>query len=171
MGTDVNNGVKRVLFLGGESSGKTTLSRVCAGYFTTMFVYEYGRQYGEENDQNYTKESLYHIASRQREIENLCASISGSGYLFCDTNELVTSFYAREWFNDPTIEIPDLRMYHRIYVLQNDFPFVQDGSRQGIEFSMKQYMYYVSYLDHEGIDYIELSGTIGQRLDSVIATI
>ena len=169
MGTDVNNGVKRVLFLGGESSGKTTLSRVCAGYFNTTWIPEYGRQYGEQHDQEYTKESLHHIASTQRKMEDAYASLLD--IMFCDTNELVASFYAREWYNDPTIEIPDLRLYHRIYVLRNDFPFVQDGSRQGIEFSTKQYMYYVSYLDHEGIDYIELSGTIGQRLDTVVRTI
>lgn len=171
MGIDV----KRILILGGESSGKTTLVSVCSEYFGSTPVFEFGRLYGEENDQIYTKESLHTIARTQRFIEECTVNaINGYGvdtYVFCDTNELVTSFYAQEWYNDTTIDIPDLRIYHKIYVLKNDFPFVQDGSRQNIEFSQKQYKYYVNYLCSIGLEYIDLSGSINIRLNKIMETI
>ncbi len=56
-----------ITIVGPESSGKTTLARQLAGYYTCPLVPEYAREYLERLDRPYSEEDLFLIAKGQLE--------------------------------------------------------------------------------------------------------
>lgn len=170
----------RVLFLGGESSGKSTITIEAAKATDSLYAHEFGRQFYEERpNKKYEFDDLAIIASTQNEIEIEVLQRSYANenrYSFYDTSMLVTYFYSMEWFgkSSPSLKnyaLPILESYEFIFLCQNDFPFVQDGSRQSLEFSKKQYEFYKFVLDRMKIPYTILTGTVENRLNSVLHTI
>ena len=77
--------VHRIVLLGGESSGKTTLTAALADHFKTIWVHEYGRELREQQQGILSEEDLLKIGHEQiRRKEH--ALRSANGYLFCDTS-------------------------------------------------------------------------------------
>lgn len=54
--------VRRICLLGGESTGKSTLSKALADVLDTAYVAEFGRDYWEEKNGVLTADDLLHIA-------------------------------------------------------------------------------------------------------------
>ncbi len=63
--------VKKVVILGPESTGKSTLCKQLAAHFGTSWVKEYAREYLLQNGTSYTYENLLDIAKGQVEAEEL----------------------------------------------------------------------------------------------------
>lgn len=168
--------MKSILFLGGESSGKTTLARHIAFLTPTgSYVREYGRDYYD----NYgikSIEDLYNIKNEQLIIEQkeILGPNNANDLLCIDTNIIVTEFYARKWFNQSIIDIHSneikeyLKSYSLIVLCENDFDFVQDGTRQNIEFSTEQNKFYRNILDDFEIHYLVVTGSVEDRTTQII---
>lgn len=54
--------IRRVAILGAESTGKTTLARLLASHFNTVWVEEYARNYMQQNKTNYSANTIIEIA-------------------------------------------------------------------------------------------------------------
>lgn len=166
--------IKKILLLGGESSGKSTMAKAIADKFGGIKVDEYGRTFYEERPgKAYEYDDLLQIAKVQI-IDELLAmgSSERNGLVVCDTSLIVTYFYSMEWFGKAdrflsTGAIPSLLTYTHVFLCDNDFKFVQDGSRQSIEFSTKQKEFYKFVLESCGITYTWLRGAIAERLNTV----
>jgi len=160
--------VRRICFLGGESSGKTTLVRILAGEFETQFVPEYGRELWEAKKGQLDFEDLVAIARRQVELEDRAAGISNR-FLFCDTSPLTTRFYSKYLFGrvDPELERLSIRSYDAVMLCAPDFPFVQDGTRQPESFRTLQHEWYVRELTTLQIPFYLLEGDITARVATV----
>jgi len=165
---------KRVLFLGGESSGKTTITKAAANLFKSQYAIEYGRTHGEDNGNQYSYEDMGKIALQQMKIEQ--AVLENSYYnpfSFYDTSLLVTYFYSMEWFNKSpeslkTLALKILSTYDYVFVCMNDIPFVQDGTRQSLAFSEKQRLFYEYVLEKCGISFVRLNGSVEERLNTIV---
>lgn len=171
---------KRVLFLGGESSGKSTITKAVSARLNCFYAPEYGREFYENRpDQDPKFLDMETIAKEQVLIEISILELSTKSskeFSFYDTSALVTYFYSMEWFN----KAPDLlrlqtlgitRTYDYIFLCKNDFPFVQDGQRHDLKFAIKQHDFYQYVLDTCQLPYVSLSGTVEQRLNTVLKTI
>lgn len=160
--------VERICFLGGESSGKSTLAARLAREFETKFVAEYGRTLSEEKNNILVFEDLLKIAKTHIADEERLAA-KADRYLFIDTTPLTTLLYSRHLFGkaDPELEWLSFRRYDRTFLCAPDFPFVQDGSREANGFRERQHEWYLKTLAERQIPYTILEGDLPTRIAKV----
>lgn len=154
---------KRILIIGGECTGKSTLTLALQTKHSDWgLVSEYGREYGENNQYSY--ESMLHIATVQLQREEAAMQLY-TDFVICDTSALVTKFYSKEWYHmvNPLLSFMAERTYDYVFLATRDFPYFNDGTRSGEEFSKKQEDWYKSELAQIQPYYI-LSGTIDERI-------
>lgn len=77
--------VKKIVVIGPESTGKSTLSAALADALHTVWVPEYARQYLEQLNRPYTLDDLLTIAKGQLTLEDELAK-QASNILVCDTD-------------------------------------------------------------------------------------
>ncbi|PHV32808.1 ATPase [Janthinobacterium sp. BJB312] len=160
--------VARVCVLGGESSGKTTLAAALAAHFETAWVAEYGRELWESQDGILVYDDLLKIGREQlrREAQALLAA---RRWLFCDTSPMTTYFYCVEMFGKAEQELARLAEhgYDLVLLCAPDFPFIQDGTRRDEDFRARQHAWYQDELARRGIAYVNVSGTVADRVGQV----
>ena len=162
--------VRRVVFLGGESSGKSTLALAMAKALDTVSVAEYGRELWIERDGALRFEDFAAITREQIRREE-SATAAARRWLFCDTSPLTTLFYCLDSFGhaDPELYAAAARPYDVVVVCAPDFPFVQDGTRQDPAFRDRQHAWYVKELAARGIDPYLATGPSAERVEALMA--
>lgn len=161
--------VKRVALLGGESTGKSTLAHELARTLNTSYVSEYGRELWETQNGKLEFVDLLAIAQEQvRRKEAALLAPETKRFLFCDTTPLTTLFYSQQMFNrvDPELESLSHRFYHHTILCEDDFPFVQDGTRAGLDFQKRGQDWYRLRLSH--IQHYFATGPLEQRIENSI---
>lgn len=163
----------RVAFVGGESSGKTTMCEEIERFFTQLGrksknIREFGREWYDAKNHVFEFEDMLHVGKTQVSLEEqamLLAPDDCCTFLFCDTTPLVTATYSKAWFGkvDLELEILALRGYDKVFICMRDFPFVDDGTRSSEEFSVWQQEQYLEAYP----DAILLHGSIEERLKTV----
>ncbi len=161
--------VTRVCVLGGESSGKTTLTQALAAHFETAWVAEYGRELWERQDGVLHYDDLLKIGREQlrREAQALLAA---RRWLFCDTSPMTTYFYCVEMFGRAEQELAQLaeHRYDLVLLCAPDFPFIQDGTRRDEDFRARQHAWYQAELARRGIAFVNVSGSMDERVRQVV---
>lgn len=66
--------IKKIVVIGPESTGKSTLCEKLAAHYNTLWVPEYAREYLEKHGTDYTYEDLLAIAKGQIELEERISS-------------------------------------------------------------------------------------------------
>ena len=126
--------VKRVVIIGSESSGTTTLARALAEHYRTVWVPEYGRTYSEGRQpcgQPWRSDEFTFIALEQARMEDALAALA-NGVLICDTDPFATSIWHERYMGQPSDavrEIASRRTYDLYIVTDANIPFVQDDIR------------------------------------------
>jgi NadR type nicotinamide-nucleotide adenylyltransferase len=131
----------RICVVGAESSGTTTLSRLLAEYYKTVWVPEYGRLYTERWKEggintfvyHWRTEEFVHIAKQQQKDEDHLAR-EANRVLICDTDALATCIWHQRYVGtwSPEVEaIANRRKYDLYIVTDCDIPFQHDGVRDG----------------------------------------
>ena len=165
--------VRRVALVGTESSGKSTLARALAARFDTAWVHEYGRELWEAQGLQGTFADHLRIAERQRSREDAAAR-SARDFLFCDTNAWTTLQWSLRSYGCADVrlhELVDRTIDEYTWILcANDFGWIQDGTREldgelSVAFQRQQ----VEDLVARGVPYVELSGSLEQRVEQVSA--
>jgi NadR type nicotinamide-nucleotide adenylyltransferase len=129
--------VPRIVVVGAESTGTTTLAQALAAHYGTAWVPEYGREYCEILPDPFThhwrSEEFIAIAREQNRREDLAAR-TASPVLICDTDSFATGIWHERYVGRRSIEVEALsagRRYAHSIVTDVDIPFVQDGLRDG----------------------------------------
>jgi HTH-type transcriptional repressor of NAD biosynthesis genes len=161
--------VTKVVLLGTESTGKTTLTGRLAAHFSCGAVMEAGRDIITDSN-DFGLPDLYLIA--QEHARRINASATGpSPLLIIDTDIHITLSYAEHAFNT-TLDIDkyiyesnkaDLYLY-----LNNDAPYIQDGTRLGEEERNQLDLSHRRVLDKYAIDYEEISGDWDARFEQAV---
>ena len=129
----------RVVVLGPESTGKTTLCQKLADKYRTVWVPEYGRdftleKYTEDPKYVWKSEDFDVIAEKQNQMENKKARES-NGLVICDTNSLATYVWHDRYMKSERPQV--MKIYHQHYqpvlylLTTTEVAFVQDGIRDG----------------------------------------
>lgn len=164
--------VPRVCFLGGESTGKSTLAAALAARHGTVPVAEYGRELWVQRGGELLETDLLHIAQVQQAREAEVAATAPS-IVFCDTSALTTLFYALDGYGhaDPELVERARRPYHLNVLCEPDFPFVQDGTRRGEAFREHQHAWYLREIGERQLPLLRVHGPLTERVQQVETTL
>jgi HTH-type transcriptional regulator, transcriptional repressor of NAD biosynthesis genes len=167
--------VQTVVFLGAESTGKSTLAARMALEYKTACVPEYGREVWERKNGQLEPEDYVHIARHHRELEVRAvveAHERQRPWVFVDTNAITTAFLGYAYEGSVPAEVLELARaaetrYHHVFVCADDIPFEQDGWRDDAVWrSRAQHM--IRYdLDVRGVSYTVVSGDLETRVAQV----
>lgn len=129
--------VKKVLLVGGESTGKSTLTINLAQRFNTNYIDEAGREISlRSGTDELMLQSDYTEILLQQKLNEIKATEESNKVLFIDTDALITRFYLGFLENeqmgknvDLSDAIDSINSYDLILFLEPDVKFVQDGGR------------------------------------------
>jgi NadR type nicotinamide-nucleotide adenylyltransferase len=183
---------RRVVVVGAESSGTTTLARALAGHYArrggvwaaTRWVPEYGRLYCEEKlalasgswigDLTWSSEEFTVIAERQLAWEDAAAR-SGSPLLVCDTDPFATTLWHERYLDGPSPDVERLhtRAHHDLWILTDtaDVPFDQDGWRDGEATRDRMSRRFAEELARRGLPHVTVTGSPEKRLADAVDAI
>lgn len=160
----------RVILIGVESTGKTTLSEALARELDTVWVPEYGREYTykvlERADPTWVSEDFVEIAREQVRQENEAAR-HANRVLIGDTDAFATGVWHERYMETRSAETEALGDSVRadLYILTvADFPFVQDGIRDGEHIREWMHQRFLERLSERGVPVLEVSGSHEDRL-------
>src|SRR5690349_4824420 len=78
--------MKRIVVIGPESTGKSTLCQQLAEHYKTVWCPEYAREYLLKNGMNYTYDDLTHIAKGQLALQVSIGKKASNNVYFVDTD-------------------------------------------------------------------------------------
>ena len=171
--------LKKVVILGPESTGKSTLCAQLAEHYGTMWCPEYARQYLQEHGMNYTYDDLLHIAKGQINLEEEYthrAIDTGSTMLFIDTDAYVMKVWCEFVFGNCHRYILDQivqRKYDLYLLCDVDLPWVQDDLREypDIDTRRRLYAIYKDLMINQTVPWVEISGGYTERLEKAIKAV
>jgi HTH-type transcriptional regulator, transcriptional repressor of NAD biosynthesis genes len=167
--------VKKVVVVGTESCGKSTLTKNLAKIYNTTYVEEYGRIVCEEigGCEGIISTEDYHKIAYGHKMEEIKAIEKANKLVFIDTEAIVTQFYSN-LYNDEhqTVldEIAKLQDYDLWLYLEPDVEWVNDGLRVHGEDEVraKNNQHLKALLKSHNIDYKILNGDYLERLNGAI---
>ena len=167
--------VTRVLLLGAESIGKTTLARVLATRFETVWNPEYGRPYtqiGRPAGAPWTSWEFTHIARIHCWYEDFLAGLARR-VLFSDTDAFTTALFHQVYLGTPATGFEDLvaRSYDLFVVCGLDVPWRHDGIREYEGQRLWMHQRYVQRARESGSPWLLVEGPREERLEAAAAAV
>lgn len=168
--------MKRVVILGPESTGKSTLAAGLANFFKTAWCPEAAREYLLTHGRDYTFDDLQTIAQLQLQMEDRVAPEARNGIFIIDTDMYVMKVWCEVVFNDCHTWILKqiVQRHYDLYLLCNvDLPWVQDGLREYPDEAVRRRLFkmYHDIVINSGVPWAVISGTEDQRLNAAINTV
>lgn len=168
----------KIVVIGPESTGKSTLCAALAEYFHTIWCKEYAREYLLEHGTDYTYEDLLTIAKGQLQLEDQADATISSGHtntpvLIIDTDMYVMKVWCEFVFGKCHQFILDeivTRKYDGYLLCKPDLPWTKDELREypDLETREKLYHHYRDLLINQSTPWYEVKGTGQQRIQSAI---
>jgi NadR type nicotinamide-nucleotide adenylyltransferase len=169
---------KRIVVLGAESTGTTTLAMDLAKKLKTVWVPEYGRMYYEANMFSepplvWEESDFVHISQMQNKMEDELAGKCRK-VLVCDTDSFATSVWYTRYVGGRSEKVESLsnERTNDLYILTDiDIPFIQDGTRDGEHIREWMHGYFVERLKETGRNFIIVSESREKRVKDSIKAI
>ena len=168
--------VKRVSLMGAESTGTTTQTERLAQEFDTVWIGEYGREYGAPKDargEPWTSDEFVHIARVQQQREDEAAR-RANGILFCDTDALATALWHEHYMGGPSPETVALawsRRYDLTFLTATDIPWEDDGTRNSDAVRQRMHVRFEEELRRRPEPIVELRGSLEERTRTAVEAI
>jgi HTH-type transcriptional repressor of NAD biosynthesis genes len=162
----------KVVILGTESTGKTTLTEKLAQHYKCASVKEAGRDI-VANSNSFLFEDLMHVASEHaKRIDK--ATTGNFPLIIIDTDIHITKSYSNFTFGKE-LEVDD-KIYNsnkaNLYLyLNNDVNYVQDGTRLSETDRNLLDLSHRKILKQHNIDFIEIRGNWEQRFEKAVEQI
>ena len=187
---------RRVVVLGAESTGTTTMARALAEHYrarggvwaSTRWVSEYGRRFSEEklaalreaepradwSDVVFTSDEFPLIAARQNADEEAAAR-TGSPVLFCDTDSFATGIWHERYVGGRNTEVEAVagQVGHDLWLLTDHtgVPFEDDGLRDGEHLRPWMTGRFRAELARTGRRFCTLTGPHEERLTAAVKAV
>lgn len=158
----------KIVVLGPESTGKSTLCSQLAARFNSSWCPEYARQYLLEHGTQYSFADLLTIAKGQIALEEQHLATAGNGPLFIDTDMYVMKVWCEfvfgnchQWIIDQIVT----RRYDLYLLCNTDLPWVKDELREypDLETREKLFAIYKDIMVNQPVPWVEVRGTNEER--------
>lgn len=167
------NRVKKIVIIGPESTGKSTLCAQLADYYKTIWCREYAREYLLQQGTMYEFETLDKIAKGQLALEQFAvtqvqAHESTRPLLFIDTDLYVMKVWCEfvfgkchRWILDEIVQ----RQYDLYLLCNTDLPWTKDELREYPDLDSRQRLYhmYRDIMINQSTPWAEISGSSNER--------
>lgn len=189
--------IKKIVILGLESTGKSTLCELLAQYYQTEWCSEFAREYLLTNGTDYTVDDLLLIAKGQLALEEEILEIVHGSWimdhgekktinhepltmnqpvLFIDTDLYVMKVWSEYVFGSCDFFILDQivkRKYDGYLLCDIDLPWVKDELREYPDEKPRQELFgmYKDLLINQSTPFAIISGTYEERLAAAIRAV
>jgi NadR type nicotinamide-nucleotide adenylyltransferase len=176
--------IKKIVLIGPESTGKSTLGEQLASHYNTLCCPEYAREYLLAKEIKYNYEDLLDIAKGQLAMEDeYCARLEaiapGSGSampFFIDTDMYVMKVWCEYLFGKCHRFILDQiiqRKYDLYLLCKDDLPWTEDPLREypAPEKRAHLFLHYKDILMNQSVPWTGISGNFEKRLDQAIRAV
>lgn len=169
---------KKIVVIGPESTGKSTLCEQLAAHYKTVWVKEYAREYLLKNGTAYSFENLLDIAKGQLRLEDTAAASLTTHYspLIIDTDMYVMKVWCEfvfekchHWILNRLVE----RKYDLYLLCNTDLPWIKDELREypDLKNREKLYHHYKDAMLNQHVPWVDISGNYEERLQKAITAI
>lgn len=163
---------RKIVIIGPESTGKSTLCGQLAHHYNTSWCPEYAREYLLTNGPAYSYEDLLTIAKGQIALEDSFLPQR----LFIDTDLYVMKVWCEFVFQQCHRWILDqiAQRKYDLYLLCNvDLPWQPDALREYPELESRQRLFHIykDLLINQSVPWVEISGTYEERLQKAIKAV
>ena len=167
---------KKVVIVGTESVGKSSMTKKLAMYYNTAYVSEYGRTMCDKLNTGQPTKEYYPYIAYGHKMEEFNKNEIANKLLFIDTESITTQFYSKLYANTKykvLNEISKLNDYDLWIYLEPDIKWVDDGLRIHGSSTDRQSNNNVlkEMLISNDIKYICISGSYTERFNSCIGLI
>jgi NadR type nicotinamide-nucleotide adenylyltransferase len=167
--------IQKIVVIGPECTGKSTLSEAFAKELKTVWVKEYAREYLEKLGRTYQEADLLEIAKGQLEAE---ARLEGKAnkYLVCDTDLQVMKVWSEHKYgrcDSWILEQIAIRRYDLYLLTDIDIAWQEDEQREHPTEEMRRYFHkmYKEIVTNSGVPFTEVSGNMAERLTTSLSAI
>ncbi len=187
--------VKKIVVVGPESTGKSTLCTQLAAHYQTIWCPEYAREYLLKNGTDYTFDDLLTIAKGQLQLEDSQQSAVSSWQktesrersavssglssvvrrlLFIDTDMYVMKVWCEFVFGQCHLWILNKiveRKYDLYLLCKPDLPWVKDELREYPDLQSREKLYHIykDILINQPVPWAEISGGYEDRLQKAVS--
>jgi NadR type nicotinamide-nucleotide adenylyltransferase len=177
--------LKRIVVIGPESTGKSTLCASLALHYDTVWCPEFAREYLLRYGMEYQYEDLLTIARGQLAMEDEYAIMaqqqwetqrpkkSSEPLLFVDTDMYVMKVWSEFVFNrcDPWILKQIVERSYNLYLLcYTDLPWVKDELREYPDLKTRETLFHIyqDILINQSVPWAAVRGTDEERFHSAV---
>lgn len=167
--------IKKIVVIGSESSGKSTLSEELAKALNTVWVPEYAREYLTGLGRPYNEED--HLVMAKRQLADEDALLPGANrYLICDTDLYVIKVWGEDKYGrcHPWILEQIAKRKYDMYLLTDiDIPWEDDPLREHNLPEERQHFFniYHDIAINTGLPWALLSGDLETRVNTALKAI
>jgi NadR type nicotinamide-nucleotide adenylyltransferase len=174
---------KKIVIIGPESTGKSTLCQQLAAHYNTVWVKEYAREYLLKNGTGYTFENLLTIAGGQLKLEDEAAASLASQLpettgapLIIDTDMYVMKVWCEfvfekchHWILNRIVE----RQYDLYLLCNTDLPWVKDELREYPDLVSREKLFhhYKDAMINQLVPWVNISGDYDERFKKAVQAI
>lgn len=180
---------RRVVVLGAESTGTTTLARDLAAAAEAPLTHEEGRTYswrlaaeiGALDQVVWTQQHFWQIVLHQRQAEALAAAAASATsrhgpWLVCDTDALATVAWWERYLPDEPVAALSTAAHAtlaELYVLTSPdgVHFEDDGMRDGEHLRHQMHERFLELVESSGRPYVVVDGDPANRVATALAAI
>jgi NadR type nicotinamide-nucleotide adenylyltransferase len=171
--------IHKIVIIGPESTGKSTLCAALATHFNTIWCKEYAREYLMQHGTNYNYNDLLTIAKGQLQLEQKATQKvveANKNFLIVDTEMYVMKTWCEFVFNqchNYILQQAAVQQYS-LYLLCNiDLPWSKDELREYPDYATREklFYYYKDIVINSGVPWALISGIGNERINSAIAAV
>lgn len=164
---------RKIVIIGPESTGKSTLCEGLAAHYHTAWVREYAREYMLTHGTTYTYDDLSTIARGQLALEDAAVA---NEILFIDTDLYVMKVWSEYVFGRcETWILQEIaaRHYDGYLLCRTDLPWTKDELREYPDLATRERLYHIykDILVNQPVPWVEIGGQADERLENAIEAV
>lgn len=166
--------LKKICFIGPESTGKSTIGEKIAKHFKTVYIPEYAKAIIAQQSGQFYESNVVEVAYAQIRTEKSLERMTNK-VMICDSDIIVTMAWSQELFGhipSQLIQIAQTQHYDKTFLFYPDTPWISDTHRNVIEsssqeFRIKMFLNMEKLLKQFNRDYEIIYGSYQQKEETI----